>query len=460
MLAQADARLTEAQKDAKTRATLQGRLDTTEKALAQARAGQTQVQAERECMADRRGMPRCATSAARLARTLAITDDILAGLEELAQAHREHVDLTERVTGMRRDVDLLGQDATALAARVAPDLDRTDPFALVSLLRPRLQTAQEAAKQHALLAEQTRDAEAKVALAQQQLANRQDELHAILALIGAATVEDADHRLRLAAERATHAAAQADAQRRLAEAGDLLPVETLRADIAAVPPDDITGLIEAARQRQQGAHAAAQEAAARVASLSRELAQEQEATGAVDAAADQQAAVATMGRVLEEALLYHLAAGMLDKALEAVERDSEPDMLQRITALFAALTGGAYARVLTEPDDSGVARLTLLQRDHPEERQAVHELSEGTRDQLYLALRLAAIEAHVATAPPLPFIGDDILQTFDDGRALAALAVLREVSETVQVILLTHHRHVLDLAQRLPSEAVHICHVS
>jgi hypothetical protein len=37
--------------------------------------------------------------------------------------------------------------------------------------------------------------------------------------------------------------------------------------------------------------------------------------------------------------------------------------------------------------------------------------------------------------------------------------VLREVSGSTQVILLTHHRHVIDLAQRLPDEAVHICRV-
>jgi uncharacterized protein YhaN len=309
------------------------------------------------------------------------------------------------------------------------------------------------------LTEQAQDAAKKAALAQQQLADRQDELRAVLTLIGATTFEDADYRLNLAAERATHAAALAEAQARLADAGDLLPADTLRTEAAAVPPDDALRLIQEAEQRRQAAQLAAQEAAATVAELIQRMNTEQDATEAVDAAADQQAAVATMGRVLEEALLYHLAAEMLDKALAAVEQDSEPKMLQRITALFAALTGGTYARVVTEPDDAGVARLSLVQRDFPDERQAVNDLSEGTRDQLYLALRLAAIEFHTASAPPLPFIGDDILQTFDDDRALAALRVLQDISQTVQVILLTHHRHVLDLARRLPDLAVHICRV-
>jgi uncharacterized protein YhaN len=183
--------------------------------------------------------------------------------------------------------------------------------------------------------------------------------------------------------------------------------------------------------------------------------QKAQETDATDAMADQQSAIAMIGRVLEEALVNHVAAEMLDRALAAVEREGESETLRRIGELFRTLTGGAYSRVLTEIGDDNVTRLTLIQRDFPDERQSVRELSEGTRDQLYLALRLAAIETHAASAPPLPFIGDDILQTFDDGRALAAMRVLGEISQKVQVILLTHHRHVLDLAAQLPSNSVH-----
>jgi uncharacterized protein YhaN len=57
----------------------------------------------------------------------------------------------------------------------------------------------------------------------------------------------------------------------------------------------------------------------------------------------------------------------------------------------------------------------------------------------------------------LPFIGDDILQTFDDDRALAALRVLADLSQHTQVIVLTHHRHVLELATQLPAGAIFSC---
>jgi uncharacterized protein YhaN len=148
---------------------------------------------------------------------------------------------------------------------------------------------------------------------------------------------------------------------------------------------------------------------------------------------------------------------LLSRALDEVEQSGGSAMLRRLSAIFAALTCGLYSNVVSEPDDNGKAELVMIQRDFPEERQHIEQLSEGTRDQLFLALRVAAIEDHLTSAEPLPFIGDDILQTFDDDRALAALRVLGELSEHTQVIVLTHHRHVLELATQLPAGAIFSC---
>jgi uncharacterized protein YhaN len=76
-------------------------------------------------------------------------------------------------------------------------------------------------------------------------------------------------------------------------------------------------------------------------------------------------------------------------------------------------------------------------------------MSEGARDQLYLALRLATLERYLDHAEPLPFIVDDILVNFDDERSAATLKVLAELSRKTQVILFTHHAHLRDLAAGL-----------
>jgi len=72
-------------------------------------------------------------------------------------------------------------------------------------------------------------------------------------------------------------------------------------------------------------------------------------------------------------------------------------------------------------------------------------LSDGTRDQLFLALRLALLERR--GGEPLPFIGDDILTSFDEVRAGHAIAMLAECGKTRQTILFSHHRHVAEIAR-------------
>ena len=91
-----------------------------------------------------------------------------------------------------------------------------------------------------------------------------------------------------------------------------------------------------------------------------------------------------------------------------------------------------------------------------EEPRPIEALSEGTRDQLYLALRIVALEDFTAVSPPLPFIADDVLQTFDDTRAVAALHALLALSRRVQVIVLTHHQHLAELSRSLPAGCVNI----
>ena len=79
-------------------------------------------------------------------------------------------------------------------------------------------------------------------------------------------------------------------------------------------------------------------------------------------------------------------------------------------------------------------------------------MSEGTRDQLYLALRLATLERYLAHAEPLPFVVDDVLVNFDDDRSRATLEVLAELSGKTQVILFTHHARLRDLAAGLDAD--------
>ena len=83
----------------------------------------------------------------------------------------------------------------------------------------------------------------------------------------------------------------------------------------------------------------------------------------------------------------------------------------------------------------------------------VEGLSEGTRDQLYLSLRLATLLRYAKAREPLPLVLDDVLVHSDDERAAAALGVLAEVARSMQVLFFTHHARLVELARTtVPSD--------
>lgn len=85
---------------------------------------------------------------------------------------------------------------------------------------------------------------------------------------------------------------------------------------------------------------------------------------------------------------------------------------------------------------------------------AVGSMSKGTRFQLYLALRLAGYRRFCSLKGPLPFIGDDIMETFNDGRAESAIRQLSEIAKEGQVLYFTHHRHLCEIAKNVCGNGV------
>ena len=81
-------------------------------------------------------------------------------------------------------------------------------------------------------------------------------------------------------------------------------------------------------------------------------------------------------------------------------------------------------------------------------------LSDGTCDQLFLALRLATIARSAGQNQLLPVIADDILVQFDDQRARSALQALADFSSVTQVVLFTHLERDFELAQSLNDSRV------
>lgn len=238
----------------------------------------------------------------------------------------------------------------------------------------------------------------------------------------------------------------------LHQAGDGRTLAELRAEAAALEPDalsaerdtlasqldmDLRPRERAAIERKLKAHQAlaAMDGGADAAELAAELARSR----------------ARIRRLSEQWLQRRFASRLLRDARDRfAERHRDP-LLPLIAQYFSRLTEGAFSAV--EIDfDQGEQPVLVARRDSGE-RLGVEALSTGTRDQLYLALRLAALEHRAKHAEPLPLFVDDILVQFDDRRSQASLAALADFSATTQVILFTHHRYVVEQALTLQAAA-------
>ncbi|MBQ6997386.1 MAG: AAA family ATPase [Oscillospiraceae bacterium] len=124
-----------------------------------------------------------------------------------------------------------------------------------------------------------------------------------------------------------------------------------------------------------------------------------------------------------------LAQDALRDATTTLQRRFAPRIAKRSQELFGKLTGGRYQRLILRDD--------LSLEASAEGEDTVHSSqfrSDGTVDQLYLALRLSVAEE---LTPDAPLVLDDALVRFDDTRLAQALNILRETAETKQVILFT-----------------------
>jgi uncharacterized protein YhaN len=128
-----------------------------------------------------------------------------------------------------------------------------------------------------------------------------------------------------------------------------------------------------------------------------------------------------------------LALLLLERAQEEHRLKHQPRLLQRVSEQFWRLTRARYGRVWADPE-GGLRVLDASKREWSAEA-----LSRGTREQLYLAFRLALVEEICEHKPALPLVLDDILVNFDPERADAAVGILAQLSTRHQVLALTCH---------------------
>jgi chromosome segregation protein len=362
------------------------------------------------------------------------------------QASGAWADKTARIAEMTHAIEDFAARAATLAARVARDLVAAAPQEAARVLAERLAEARAAASRRGDLGAELVRVEAAMAAH----TARRDRAGQALAVLRALAGAEDDTGLQAAIARAAAYAALsrqiAERNAELARLDDGKSRAQLEAEAAGVDLDALPARLAAIDARLNAIAEASAAQAARLATLDVELQAMEAGHDAAGAAQAMHDARSEMDDIVARYARLRLAQTLLRAGIDRFRRQQQGPLLAEASRLFARLTEGRYTALLVDETEAGVPILVALAAEGapcPAER-----LSDGARDQLYLALRLAALAGAARSGERMPFIADDLLVNFDDRRARAAIKVLAEFGALTQTILFTHHAHIAEIAEQ------------
>ena len=226
--------------------------------------------------------------------------------------------------------------------------------------------------------------------------------------------------------------------------GDMVLDEAERALVADA--DDSARALEELDERIEEMETRIRRAYDSVAGLRHGLERMSAESNAAEASANAQLHLARIREHVERWCRVRLAEHVLSREIERYRQENQGPLLGASSELFARLTLGSFSGIKAGFDDKDRPCLRCVRADRSTEVDMAG-LSDGTRDQLYLSLRLASLLRRAEVLEPMPVVLDDVLIQVDDQRAAAALAVLAEVSRKMQVLFFTHHARLVDLAR-------------
>lgn len=370
--------------------------------------------------------------------------EVFASLNEATTRER-------RLSVIDNDLETFRAEVRALGEHLAPEMRAQPAAQVVVQLHVRLGEARQRATRRKELERRIDKLEQEIRGAETTRRTMEERL--------AALVRDAGCADEIALEAAEKRSADFQSlteklertERDLVRDGEGLTLEALESEATCVDADALPGEIdrlgreieemekrsldlreELGRQQRELDHLTGEDAAARSAERAQEI-------------------LAGLREDVERYTRLRLASTVLRREIERYRAENQAPLLRRAGEIFTILTLERYRGLQTDFDRDDEPVLVGVREDGRKVR--IVGMSDGTRDQLYLALRLATLERYLHQAEPLPFIIDDILINFDDERSAATLKVLSELSKKTQVILFTHHARLKELVSEVRNGA-------
>ncbi|MFO1063431.1 MAG: hypothetical protein U0892_06155 [Pirellulales bacterium] len=187
-----------------------------------------------------------------------------------------------------------------------------------------------------------------------------------------------------------------------------------------------------------------------------EIGQEMKALAADTRLADAKLELACLENQIKACAAHWQTLGstthMLEKVCEVYETERQPETLREASAFLSQLTDGKYVRVWTP-----LGKNQLRIDNAAGQALPLEVLSRGTRETVFIALRLSLAAAYARRGVMLPLVLDDVLVNFDRARALSAARVLRDFATLGhQVIMFTCHEHIMRIFNEIGVEVRHL----
>ncbi|WP_322028430.1 ATP-binding protein [Paraburkholderia sp. J76] len=381
------------------------------------------------------------------AATLAAVEGAVELANDIAAAFSDAEVPRNRMSAIRTQLQTLAADARRLAQTLALERpESSDGVDVARQLAARLATARETAKSLAQADADVQIAGRLVADAAAAVAGAQARIEPILKLAGVGEIDAALPLAQRSDTRRVLANAISAARDTLVREGDGLAQEAIAAEILEQPVAEVPALLATVNQQREAGNLELSECLQQQVSARQAFDAINGQANAALAEAKRQEALSAMGEAAEQYLEAATASRLLKWATDRYRDQKQGPMLRCAGEIFNGLTLGEFARLVVDNERNPPV---LHARRNNGKTVEVSGMSEGTRDQLFLALRIAALELQLASKAALPFVADDLFINFDDERAKAGFSALRNLSTKTQVLFLTHHDHLLPLIREI-----------
>jgi uncharacterized protein YhaN len=359
----------------------------------------------------------------------------------------------DRIDTMQADLDRLAISAQSLAQRAAPQLAQHAPADIALQLTTSLQAAQKADLALTQLQNKQTKNRAELAAAEKNLAAIRSSLAPLMAAAGVEEIESLGYAIEQSDQRRKIESEISSAKWELAQASDNLSIDKLREEVASIEHDQLILRLENLNQQSTDAVEEIETLSNRYGALKSAFDALDGSAAAAVAEAKRQEAIADIGEIVQQYIKLCTTIRLLKWSMEKFRQTQQGPMLAKASAFFKELTLGSFNRLVIDSESNKLALFGVRLNNS---KVGIDGLSDGSRDQLYLALRLAALELQIDQGARMPLIADDLFINFDDNRTAAGLRALGEISRKTQVIFLTHHDHLAPLAKEILGDDLNV----